>query len=79
MILTQTILISLLFSSRLNPCEKSGFMHEQPVFHKMGLLTNDSCPVAERLARRGFYVPSGLALSENQIAVVAQVLKEVLQ
>jgi hypothetical protein len=27
MILTQTILISLLFSSRLNPCEKSGFYY----------------------------------------------------
>jgi perosamine synthetase len=42
-------------------------MHEQPVFHKMGLLRDVSCPVASRLARRGFYLPSGLALTDDQI------------
>jgi perosamine synthetase len=46
-------------------------MHEQPVFHKMGLLKNISCPVAERLARRGFYLPSGLALTSEQMERVA--------
>lgn len=47
-------------------------MHEQPVFRKMGLFANDDCPVASRLARRGFYVPSGLALTDAQIAEVAE-------
>jgi perosamine synthetase len=42
-------------------------MHEQPVFRRMGLFNNVHCPVAERLARRGFYIPSGLALTERQI------------
>lgn len=51
-------------------------MHEQPVFHKMGLYENTSCPVAERLARRGFYVPSGLALTDDEIHTVAEVLIE---
>ncbi|MFM5896549.1 MAG: DegT/DnrJ/EryC1/StrS family aminotransferase, partial [Dolichospermum sp.] len=32
-------------------------MHEQPVFLKMGLFEGVSCPVAENLARRGFYLP----------------------
>ena len=52
-------------------------MHEQPVFHKMGLLQNVSCPVAERLARRGFYLPSGLALTDEQIERVAQAVQQV--
>lgn len=54
-------------------------MHEQPVFQKMGLFEGVSCPVAESLARRGFYIPSGLALTEQQIEKVADVLHEVLQ
>lgn len=53
-------------------------MHEQPVFQKMGLFKNENYPVAEKLARRGFYVPSGLGLSEQQIVHVAQVLNEIL-
>lgn len=53
-------------------------MHEQPVLKKMGLFRNESCPVAERLARRGFYIPSGLALSESQIKKVVEALHEVL-
>lgn len=52
-------------------------MHEQPVFHKMGLLQNVSYPVAERLARRGFYLPSGLALTDEQIERVAQAVQQV--
>lgn len=53
-------------------------MHEQPVFKKMGLFAGETYPEAERLARKGFYVPSGLALSEEQIAEVADTLKKVL-
>jgi len=34
-------------------------MHEQPVFKKMGLFSNEHYPVAEQIARRGFYLPSG--------------------
>lgn len=54
-------------------------MHEQPVFQKMGLFEGVSCPVAERLARRGFYVPSGLALTEEKIKQVATTLREILK
>lgn len=52
-------------------------MHEQPVFKKMGLFAGESFPVAERLARRGFYLPSGLALTFEQQAIVARHMKEV--
>jgi perosamine synthetase len=54
-------------------------MHEQPVFRKMGLFEGVICPVAENMARRGFYLPSGLALTEEQIEQVVQRVKEVLQ
>ena len=40
-------------------------MHEQPVFRRMGLFANERYPVAERLARRGFYLPSGMALHRS--------------
>jgi len=53
-------------------------MHEQPVFKRMGLFNNVSCPVAERIARRGFYIPSGLALTDEQIARVVQALKGIM-
>jgi perosamine synthetase len=34
--------------------------------------------VAERLARRGFYLPSGLALKVSDMEQVARVLREVM-
>ncbi|GJQ50514.1 putative GDP-perosamine synthase [Candidatus Kuenenia stuttgartiensis] len=53
-------------------------MHEQPVFKKMGFFKGESHPVAERISRRGFYIPSGLALTDNQINEVSRALHEVL-
>ncbi|HEX3406425.1 MAG TPA: DegT/DnrJ/EryC1/StrS family aminotransferase, partial [Caulobacteraceae bacterium] len=41
-------------------------MHEQPVLRARGLFADVRCPVAERIARRGFYIPSGLALTRAQ-------------
>ena len=53
-------------------------MHEQPVFRRMGILKENSYryPVAERLARRGFYLPSGLGLRDENIYTVAEVVIE---
>ena len=53
-------------------------MHEQPVFKKMGLFHNERYPVAERIARRGFYIPSGLGLNEEQIETAAKRLISIL-
>jgi len=52
-------------------------MHEQPVFRKMGMFLGESYPIAERLARRGFYIPSGLALTTEQIERVAMTVREI--
>jgi perosamine synthetase len=54
-------------------------LHEQPVFLKMGLFDGVHCPVAERLARRGFYLPSGLGLSSDDIERVAAAVRSTLE
>jgi perosamine synthetase len=46
-------------------------LHQQPVLREMGFFDGERYPVAERLGEWGFYVPSGLALSEKQIDQVA--------
>ncbi|HEX5125161.1 MAG TPA: DegT/DnrJ/EryC1/StrS family aminotransferase [Rhodocyclaceae bacterium] len=53
-------------------------MHEQPVFKKMGLFAGERYPVAERIARRGFYLPSGLALTAEQLERVVDVALQIL-
>ncbi|GEO06868.1 aminotransferase DegT [Adhaeribacter aerolatus] len=53
-------------------------MHLQPVFHKMSLFQGEHYPVAEKLAERGFYLPSGMALTEEQIHQVAERLQAIL-
>jgi perosamine synthetase len=45
--------------------------HEQPVFQDMGLFVGETHPRAERLARRGFYLPSGLAITDRQLEKVS--------
>ncbi len=53
-------------------------MHEQPVFQNMGLFQGERYPVAERIARQGLYLPSGMTLTEGQIDQVCQAVHEVL-
>ena len=51
-------------------------MHEQPVYIKKGFFKEERYKNAEYLARKGFYIPSGLALTENQMdEVVGKLLK----
>lgn len=54
-------------------------MHQQPVLRERGLFLGESYPIAERLYRRGFYVPSGLALTGTQIERVADAVRDVLK
>lgn len=53
-------------------------MHEQPVFIKRGMFEGERYPNAERIARRGFYIPSGMALSGQQIERSAQAVRKML-
>lgn len=54
-------------------------MHEQPVFHEQGLFASEHYPVAERIARQGLYLPSGLTLTEEQLSQVCDAVREVLK
>jgi perosamine synthetase len=53
-------------------------MHEQPVFQQMGLFLGEHYPVAERLARQGLYLPSGLGLTEQQLEEVCTAVRKAL-
>lgn len=54
-------------------------LHEQPVFHNMGLFVGERYPVAERIARQGLYLPSGHTLTEEQIRSVCEAVKTVVE
>lgn len=53
-------------------------MHEQPVYTKAGMYKDEKYPNAEFLARKGFYIPSGLALTQEQMHQVAEAVKTVI-
>ena len=53
-------------------------MHEQPVFNRMGLFIGETYPIAERIARRGFYIPSGIALTSDQIERVCKAVRRIV-
>jgi perosamine synthetase len=53
-------------------------MHEQPVFHKRRLFLDEYYPVAQRLGCRGLYLPSGLALTDQQLEEVCNAVHKVL-
>jgi perosamine synthetase len=44
----------------------------------MGLFAGERYPVAEQLARRGFYLPSGVALTDAQMDHVVTAVRTVL-
>lgn len=50
-------------------------MHEQPVYHKMGLFVGERFPVTEHIARYGIYLPSGQAITNEQIDAVCEAVK----
>ena len=54
-------------------------IHKQPVFNNMNLLNNEMHPVAELLADRGFYIPSGLSLTDSQIYQVVECIKDIIE
>lgn len=49
-------------------------MHEQPVYREVGLFEGEMYSNAEYLARKGFYIPSGLALTKGQMDKVSNVI-----
>ena len=54
-------------------------MHEQPALRKLGYFAKESCPNAERIARRGFFLPSGIGTTRDEVEKSAEALKAILQ
>jgi len=54
-------------------------MHEQPVFLNRRLYLGENYPVAEKIARQGLYLPSGLALTDEQLNKVCYSVSSVLR
>jgi perosamine synthetase len=53
-------------------------IHKQTIFKKMGLFKKESYPVAENLSKNGFYLPSGLGLSNKQLEYIVKITNKVL-
>ncbi|QIJ83387.1 DegT/DnrJ/EryC1/StrS family aminotransferase [Vibrio coralliilyticus OCN008] len=54
-------------------------MHKQPVLNNMGLFLDEDLDNSVDVYNRGFYIPSGLALTEEDILEVSEVLHKVLK
>jgi perosamine synthetase len=54
-------------------------MHLQPVLKRKGLFKDEIYPESERIAHRGFYLPSGIALTEEDTLTSANALKNILK
>lgn len=51
-------------------------IHKQPVYIREGMFEGVHCPNAERISERGFYLPSGLGIKDEEIDyVISKVIK----
>ena len=50
-------------------------LHKQPVLKKLGILDNIKRPVSEKLYERGFYIPTGLNLTDEKIEYISKKIK----
>ena len=53
-------------------------MNKQKIFQKMKLFTNKKIPNSEYLSKNGFYVPSGLAISNQEIKYICDILNKII-
>ena len=53
-------------------------MNKQKIFKKMKLFTNKKIPNSEYLSKNGFYVPSGLAISNQEIKYICDILNKII-
>ncbi len=54
-------------------------IHKQNFFINKGLFKGESCPVAEYIAEKGFYIPSGLALTSDQQQYVVKNIENIVK
>lgn len=53
-------------------------IHLQPVFLKKGLFKDEKYPIAEKLYNKGFYIPSGLGISFEEMEKVVNAIKDIV-
>ncbi len=53
-------------------------LHLQPVLREKGFFLNEQHPRSEYMYRKGLYLPSGVALTEDDVTFVVQSLREIL-
>jgi perosamine synthetase len=53
-------------------------LHAQPVFARMGLFKGESYPNTDHAHEHGLYLPSGLALTTEQIDTVCSALQDIM-
>jgi perosamine synthetase len=53
-------------------------MHQQPIFKSMGLFENESYPNAEKIYSRGLYIPSGIALKDQDMEYVIDTVSNIM-
>lgn len=60
---------------------REGFIpfNMQKIFIDAGIVRPDACPIANRVAGSGFYLPSGPGLKDAQVRRVAGRLKAALE
>lgn len=50
-------------------------MHKQPILKELGILDEVKRPVSERLYAKGFYIPTGLNLTDEKLEYIAKKVK----
>ena len=53
-------------------------LHLQPVLNKFGLYKEESLIVSENLYIKGFYLPSGLSLTSDQIKIISKIFYKII-
>ena len=54
-------------------------MHEQPALRKLGFFSEERYPNSERIARRGFFLPSGVGTTQEEVHKSAEALTRILR
>ena len=52
-------------------------MHKQPILKKLGFFNNEKYPNSDYLYKKGFYIPSGLGITNSEQEIVAKTLFEI--
>ncbi len=71
----KTHCVEYLNQNKISTREFFTCMHQQPVFNKLNLFTNESHPVGEQLSAKGFYIPSGIDITRQELDRVVINLK----